>query len=420
MSETILLCTVGGSHQPILAAIETNSPKLVCFFCTEGQAGSEVQVIGEGKVIKDKLQDSKATLPNIPTQARAQGWNGTYKIKIVPPDDLDGAFFVIRNTILKLAHKYPNAELVADYTGGTKTMTAALVSAVLDTERVELQLVAGERRDLIQVIPDTELSVVASVTRLLIDRDIKQFLAAWRHFGYHEAAEGLKKVRIAADSPDFERLHQAYMLSQGLALWDRFDHAGALEKIQPLEQIKAAYPYMMPTLGQLKADREQALLFDLWLNAERRAAQGRFDDAIARWYRMMEWTAQWQLRTKLNADTGDFSGDLLPKQVQAAPDSDGKIKIGLWKAWQVVKYRCELSGPAQDFIKKHGSKLLDLLEIRNNSILAHGFCPVSSSNWQEVHNWTQDKFLPVLRTLAEEVGLKSEPKQLPTEFPESI
>ena len=39
---------------------------------------------------------------------------------------------------------------------------------------------------------------------------------------------------------------------------------------------------------------------DLWRNAERRAVQGRYDDAVARCYRMVEWTAQWLLRTRCN------------------------------------------------------------------------------------------------------------------------
>ena len=93
-------------------------------------------------------------------------------------------------------------------------------------------------------------------------------------------------------------------------------------------------------------------------------------------------------------------------------------KIGLWQAWQVVAEH--LSDPAKGFIKQHGNKLLYLLEIRNNSILAHGFRPVSASDWQKVCNWTEENFLPVLRALAEEVKLTIELKQLPDTFPESI
>ena len=306
----------------------------------------------------------------------------------------------MRNEILKLA-QCPNAELVADYTGGTKTMTAALVSAVLATDRVELQLVTGRRPNLIQVQQGTQRTVTASVTRLLIDRDLKQYLAAWRHFDYHEAVEGLRTVRIATNSPDLGRLNKAWELSYGLELWDKFDHAGALEWIMS----RKSDPYksdietaLMPMLGQLKAGREPALLFDLWLNAERRAAQGRFDDAVARWYRLVEWTAQWQLKTQLKADTADFPEDELPPEIDADAirGQDGKIKLGLLHAWKAVAHN--LSGPAKDFIAKHEKKLLDLLQIRNHSILAHGFKPVSADDWREISSWTQENFLPVLNS----------------------
>ena len=72
------------------------------------------------------------------------------------------------------------------------------------------------------------------------------------------------------------------------------------------------------------------------------------DDAVARVYRMIEWTAQWLLRTKFGADTADVPADLLPPQVEALSDRAGKVKLGLWDAWQVVGTR--IRGPARDLI----------------------------------------------------------------------
>ena len=73
MNNPILLCTVGGSHQPIIEAIRSASPCYVCFFCTDrdpitNRPGSIEQVTGEGNVIKASYNESKPTLPNIPTQ----------------------------------------------------------------------------------------------------------------------------------------------------------------------------------------------------------------------------------------------------------------------------------------------------------------------------------------------------------------
>lgn len=53
----VLVCTVGGSHQPIVTAIRAIKPAYVCFLCTDrdpntGQPGSRIQVEGTGNVIK--------------------------------------------------------------------------------------------------------------------------------------------------------------------------------------------------------------------------------------------------------------------------------------------------------------------------------------------------------------------------------
>ncbi len=422
MSKQILLCTVGGSHQPILAAIQSIAPEYVCFFCTDkdpetGRPGSISQVTGTGSVIKAHPRDDKPTLPNIPTQA----YLGEDRLepRIVPADDLDGAYIAIRNAAAELAERFPDARFVADYTGGTKTMTAALVCAALERDDVELQLVSGARADLVRVADGTEQAVTASVARLRLERAMAPYLGAWSRFAYHEAVEGLNGIRVSVDAADRARLDLARTLSRALARWDDFDHAGALALIEPYAgRIAQSYPMLLPTLHLLanKDDTRHtpARLFDLWLNAERRASQGRFDDAVARVYRLIEWTAQWQLGRKLNIDTADFPADLLPTDIDAHPDREGKIKLPLWSAWRVAQGH--LGEPIQGLIENHGAELRNLLAIRNRSILAHGFIPVQKPDWERMRQWTQERFLPVLRHLAKEAGLKHPLEQLPTEF----
>lgn len=420
MNNPILLCTVGGAHQPILTAIRATSPQYVCFFCTAkdpvtNKPGSIIQVTGQGLVIMARGNDNKPTLSNIPAQA---GLNrGQFETQIVPADDLDGAYFAMRNAIAELGKKFPGVRFIADYTGGTKTMTAALVCAALDRDDVELQLVAGARPNLVRVEDGTEQAMGASVDHLRLDRELKTHLRAWHRFAYREAADGLARIRITANDPRRTQLELARELSRALADWDNFDHEGAYRRLRIYgSQVAQCYPTMLQTLRLLAKQNDPARLFDLYLNAERRATQGRFDDAIARWYRLMEWTAQWQLKENLDADTSNFPRELLPQNVDVAPDRDGKIELGLFKTWQVVEHH--LPGPGQNFVKDHGAELHDLIYMRNASILAHGFRSVTDSDWQRVCSWTQENFLPVLRDLARKAGLKKEPHQLPTNPPE--
>lgn len=426
MTNPILLCTVGGAHQPNLEAIKSISPGYVCFFCTgqdpgTGRAGSVGQVTGQGLVIKAKREDNAPTLPNIPVQAGLG--DGSYETQTVPADDLDEAYSVMRDAIARLAGEFPGARFVADYTGGTKTMTAALVCAAIERDDVELQIVAGARPDLVRVADGTEHAMEASVARLRLNRAMAPYLGAWQRFAYREAAEGLNGIRIAANDPDRTRLGIAQVLSRGLARWDDFAHAGALELIEPYAgRIAPFYSTMLPTLRLLAHERDSrhqpALLFDLWRNAERRAAQGRFDDAVARVYRLIEWAAQWQLRSKLGADTADFPSERLPANVDARPDRDGKIKLGLWAAWQVVE-DC-LEGPVRMMIAGYGAELRDLLATRNDSILAHGFRPVRQAEWDRMRKWIEDRFLPVLDELAKAYGLQRRPDQLPKHPPRFV
>lgn len=422
MNETILLCTVGGSHQPIVKAIGDTSPAYVCFFCTDkdpvtGKPGSVLQINGQGKVIRTGRADEKPMLPNIPVQAGLD--EDKFGIEIVPADDLDQAYLQIRDAITRLIACFPDARFVADYTGGTKTMTAALVCAALDSDKIELQLVSGARADLSTVRDQTEHTMAASVARLRLDRAMAPHLNAWQRYAYHEAAEGLGMIPVATNSPDRHRLMLAKTLSKAFSLWDNFDHQGALDLVQDfVARIHPGYPSLIPFL-RLLADQDNpknppARLFDLWLNAERRAVQGRFDDAVARCYRLVEWTAQWQLQAKLGLDSGDFPADRLPPGMETHAAGDGKIKLGLHNTWQVLK--AYLAGPAQEFIIRHEATLLDWILVRNLSILAHGYEPVSEENWQKVSDWMQDSFLPILRALAKEVGLKKEPEQLPKEL----
>ena len=323
----------------------------------------------------------------------------------------------MRASITDLAARFPGARFIADYTGGTKTMTAALVCVAVERDDVVLQLVSGARPDLDRVRAGTEQAMVASAERLRLDREMKLYLGAWRRYAYREAADGLASVRVAANSPDRARLSLGKALSSALALWDDFDHAGALTQIEDYAgRISQYLPRMLSDLRLLAGSdpgSEAARLWDLWLNAERRAAQGRFDDAAARWYRLMERTAQWQLKVELGADTSDFPRKLLAQAMDATPGLDGKIKVGLWQAWQIAAHH--LGEPIRGFFAANKSVLFDLLKIRNGSILAHGFSPVQPADWKRIRKWVHSFYLPLLSDLARRAGLRQQLHQLPSE-----
>lgn len=399
----VLICTVGGSHQPIITALEQLAPDHVLFVCTDrdpgtGRAGSLQQIIGKGLVIKSAPDDAKPSLPNIPTQTRLA--RERFQELLVPADDLNAAFVAIDASLASLKERFPGARLIADYTGGTKTMSAALVAAALDHARVELQVVTGNRANLVRVLDGTQSAAPASVDGIRISRAIEAHTAAWQRFAYEEATQGLRSIVVPPASGLRARLDRARDLSAAFAAWDRFDHAKALVLIEPYAPlVTGSLGLQLPALRALASEgdsrREPLRIWDLWLNAERRAAGGRFDDAVARVYRLIEWTAQWVLRAQAGLDTADLPADRISPAVAATQTRSGKYQAGLFVSWQLVGKWTQ--GPASRFFHQDQDSLRDILEFRNRSILAHGFRPIGAEGWKGLRSWLEGRFIPMLR-----------------------
>jgi CRISPR-associated protein (TIGR02710 family) len=304
-------------------------------------------------------------------------------------------------------------------------MTAALVTAVLETENTALQIVTGNRPDLFKVKDTTESVVSASIDSLRYRKAIKPFLAAWSRYAYDEAAKGLAGLPPPANrqlKAEWFRLKDA---SSAFAAWDRFDHFRALELLK--DYAPSAGPFWGPYLAALRTlvanqegmddaedpKTEPLKMFDLWKNASRRAAQGRYDDAMARCYRLIEWAAQWILRKKHGIDTGNLPAEIAEKWSGILPDSEGKFRVGLMKAWELIRLRHD--GPAADFARKHANSMLDRIKERNSSILAHGRMPIEERAWLKMADWTNENFIPVLIEETTAYGIREMPPQLPAD-----
>lgn len=145
----ILLVTVGGSFQPIVTSIRTLQPDRVIFLCSDGDRGSKVQVIGEGTPCEVRRgAEVVERLPNIPTQVRLGDRFQPERdlILIQNPDDLSECYRLAAGKIHTLQQESAEQEIMADYTGGTKTMSAALVLASVDCG-ISLYVTVGTTRE---------------------------------------------------------------------------------------------------------------------------------------------------------------------------------------------------------------------------------------------------------------------------------
>jgi hypothetical protein len=149
----ILLITVGGSFQPIVTAIRSLQPDRVVFIASSGEKGSQSQVIGEGTPCEIRRgAETIAKLPNIPTQVELGDRFHPARdlILIHNPDDL-GECYRLPYQCIRNLQKDPDQEILADYTGGTKTLSAGLVLAAVDCKISLYLTIANTRDNLIRV-----------------------------------------------------------------------------------------------------------------------------------------------------------------------------------------------------------------------------------------------------------------------------
>jgi hypothetical protein len=116
----VVVCTVGGSHQPVLTALKARHWDRVLFVCSAAtpESRSSATMVTDGVEIAASQVRSAQSLDPIPTQAGLAA--GDWEIIEVPPDDPDSAFSLLVGRLRALNRD--GRRVVADYTGGTKSM----------------------------------------------------------------------------------------------------------------------------------------------------------------------------------------------------------------------------------------------------------------------------------------------------------
>lgn len=408
----ILVATVGGNPAPILRAWRAVTPDLTVFICSmddldTGHKGSYTQV-EDTRAPAESLSGILALTPQ------------DYAITLVPADDLTAAYRIVKALLAQLHTDYPEAVIQTDYTGGTKSMSACLVLASLERDYVQLSVVTGARNDLIKVVQGTESLRLVNLGEVQVQREMEAMLQHWRTFSYEAAEAGLNALLDGLNMDDLKRrVTYGRLISRAFQLWDRFQHQDALKVLSIYDRV------MTPTLRAYQIDLKELThttpspklrflqLWDLWLNAERRAAQRRYDDAIGRCYRLVEASGQWVL-SFYQVNTAAVNPETLGPEIcgQLAIDRDaGPYKFGLVQTWQLASLLHD--GPLATAVQDYFGVLQNLLAIRNHSLCAHGFDPISEPEWQLWDEWLHAHFIPALQQEAQALGIKRFPQQFP-------
>jgi len=411
----ILVATVGGSLQPIITSITQSKPDRIYFLCS---------------------QQSKRELDGICNKAKVADM--PYESEIINGiDDLNECYACGLKLLDSLRNEFPDAEIIADYTGGTKSMGAGLAAAALDVKGIRLGLVTGSRFDLKQVTDGTQSLRTSQAVGIQLERRLQTISNCFKTFDYPTAISWLEETLQLpdVDSEKTVMLQRWLTLASALDNWDKFDHTSAwnllhnyraryTKLVMFLEVVVWSRKKLDPDFAKQELPRLSAspkghgyeVIEDLFLNAQRCAAQHRFDDAVARLYRALELLAQARLRLGYSIDTGDLSLKLLPQELQGEyrklADSKGKIKLPLTPAFDLLAKLTDFyTEPLGTLYKQYRGQLRDFLSIRNQSLLAHGLTPVQSEDYDKANSF----FVSLIDGAFEALNLK--PYALRTQFP---
>jgi CRISPR-associated protein (TIGR02710 family) len=227
-----------------------------------------------------------------------------------------------------------DCQVIANYTGGTKTMSVAMVLVGLLTEKWDLSLNIGPRTDLIKV-KGGDVPIIIDKWRIFSQTQIESIRKSIRNFDYAYAVYAITELlQHPLDKVFRDKLIEARQLCQAFDRWDKFAHDKAFDILEIYGSRFSRYIVVLKQiLGKQRDSTGYELVGDLLNNAERKAHRKYYDDAVGRIYRAMELFAQVRLKKRYGHDTSnilltDLREDL-QREYKSRIREDGKLILVL-------------------------------------------------------------------------------------------
>jgi len=401
----VLLISVGGSPAPIIHSINLQRPEyLILYASSRSRATAVDQVLPE---LVFPLKDREF---------------------IMTPDeqDLEKSVEVLLNRIPEILRIWGLTpyDMAADYTGGTKTMSASIVLA-LSSHIDTFTYVGGTERNkqgLGVVIDGREQMLFLknpwNVLAVNLLNDIELLFNRCRFIPAADLA-----TEAARKSPERQQLFEGVRVAaSAFNLWDSFHYDKALSEMKRCanifrslsaetakESVRQFYRDVSASLPILesicieqnsivksspKSDSGQkvdgsAILCDLVANAIRRGeVEHKYDDAVSRLYSAIEKMAKVKLKIVYGIDNSDVDVSKLPEtlreEVVFTSQNElegGIIQLPLHKSYKLLAALGDALGIAYN---NSSDDLIKVLSIRNRSLLAHGYEPVRLETYEKM------------------------------------
>jgi CRISPR-associated protein (TIGR02710 family) len=370
-----LLIALGEDPQGAILSINHYKPEYLIFFSTEQTKSLIESVIQPGIQQMPKRWDCVVT-PNVAS--------------------LSDCYQALAKQLSPLLHNWQiqPGELVVDYTAGTQSMVMALALAATD-HCMRFVLSAGtvfqEANPWDQRAADEARKAATSFNQ-----------------GRYAQARALFSRLQERVSGSLKPLYKALSdLADGYELWDGLQYQKALEKLKGAKRTlelsavwggPAGLKSVLATVGEnlsflekiMMAQRkpDRTIFLDLLANAKRRAEMHHhYEDAMVRLYRALEILAQVQLDKAFGIRSQDVRADQLPESVREEyrrgfiSELDGRIKLPLYAAYNLLKV---LGDPLGQGFFTLWPQIKLVLDMRHQSILAHGFENMKPERYQQL------------------------------------
>ena len=302
---------------------------------------------------------------------------------------------------------YDPSDIAVDFTSGTKAMSVGLALAALGKRVKTLVYVSGKRDKNGRVISGAERPIPIEPNRIYGDLLLQEAVDLFNGLQFDACLEIVTQAAELTMERQFQdMLMLLKKLTEAYSLWDRFCVSKAFSSLDKLSDNSLLAEWGIKSrIGKNKEVlfKEKQNLFcleriaDLLENARRRGEiEKKYDDACARLYRLIEYIAQFQtnkrgfyLRKEKgqpetdNLDITKLPAHLQKKYLEKRNPKDNRVRLGLHGDYELLFDLGDQLGVL--FRKEYNNgELKRLLSLRNNSILAHGFCSVSERTYEEM------------------------------------
>ncbi len=392
---------IAGHRRVLVLTIGTGNPKDL-----EGSLYTPLQKsIDTGHWARVVLFPSQDTKPHARELTRRHAEHDIkFKTYALPEpgmeDDADACFAFFNKKLRDTLKDVDAAEVLVDFTRGTKAMSAALVLAAAAHNVPQFRYISGDRHGPGgTVIAGTE-NVGTFDTQALSERkQIENVHLMFRHGRYAAAIDLLPRPGLSTPE-DHETLVAVRPLAGFLSAWDRLDYQRAADVLSKLPKARA-FPQELRVFlpdAEVKgwvrglarqADRGRHRQFAAWLrlvvcdvlvNGERRLRNGELEDALIRAYRVLEMLGQIRLfdvqldssaLPESNPYIQKFQDSLRAKNERplAKARKPGYLEATREKAALLLRWQGDPLGEKL----LEAANLFSLGKLRNQSILNHEF-----------------------------------------------